>query len=239
MTTEELGTSLMCIAYVTRHEIAMKHANGCSTFFFCKTCSLLASGEDRCPFFLHFRKVNGFWSLDKTDPRYSVRMNCGFRLFPDFCAKKPFLKVYIQRWLVEVGKEIESVSSVDVNDMLTHCGMKSEHERNVRRLVTEMKHRSEAKVLESEQKAEDFIRYLNSKGHFAALLYTSGELVVPGNVQGTSMHSHTSVWKLKRQLTPVVVTERLNSLFSTLKYAHQSKSCPQIQWFPKGKFRMS
>ena len=172
MTQEELNISIRCISLIMGHETVLGPSGGRNTQYEC------CLGLEKCPFCLHFRKQNGLWYLNRNKIN-SVSRNCSTRSFPEICCTKSFLQFIIMDWMKNNGKSVKDIKTKDVMTFLTNFGMDGVHRRTVDRIVSEVTCKSAEKVLESEQKIEDYVRYLNANEQYAVLLYDSGELVFP------------------------------------------------------------
>ena len=183
LTLEELNLTIRCLSLVMEHETVVKHTNGNKLVFSCKL------GKQHCPFCLKFTKENGLWYLNRRAEN-SVSTNCSPRKFPEICCSQHFLEFFITDWMKNNGKTLRDIKTNDVLAYLRGRGMADSHKRTVDRVVCSLTEKSAKKVLESEQKIEDYVTHLNCNGQYGALLYDTGELVVPAGVSNRTIIKH-------------------------------------------------
>ena len=152
-----------------------------------------------CPFHIHFRKSDGLWHLCKKDVRNSVSISCGACSWPSICTKTNFLEFYISDWMNKTHQSEKNVTSTSILRMLEDKGFQRIHIEMIHRALGNVRKTSSSRVLESDQKIEDYIRHLNKNDQLGVVLYSNGDLIVPGPTKDDEclIKHYTKGWESK------------------------------------------
>ena len=115
----------------------------------------------------------------------SVSRSCEKCQWPELCGRASFLNFFSRIWMDEFHQPLEDWTLCSIWNMLRGKEMPEKCDRTLRRVVNKMSHKTEQAVLESDQKVEDYVDQLNARGQFAVLLYSNGDLIVPGREIGS------------------------------------------------------
>lgn len=213
LSQEILVHSISCIAITSRHDIEMRHVNGTNLYFVCSTNPepktrnktegnppITVPGP-HCPFHLHFftpdvvprssrakSKPEKRWYYCESDGWNSLLISCLPKDWPEICAKVSFLQLYIRQWLETSGLSIDYVKNTVIIQVLKERKFGMNHQLSAQRAIQALRGKSQEKLLEADQKLEDYIHHLNKNGQYGAVLYSNGDLVVPA--QGGSNMKH-------------------------------------------------
>ncbi len=149
--------------------------------------SLLDEGREHrvqhtnCGFFLHFQKICKNWYLveDDTWNCVSSSYSCGKTAWPPICFRSSFIAFYLRGELGQSPSEAKVktkiASLIQENKGFERCPA-----RKIQRVVSDLCGKSHNKVLEYDQRVEDFMQHLNTHKQYGVLLYSNGDLIVPG-----------------------------------------------------------
>ena len=151
--------------------------------------------EERCPFCLLFSKKGDKYYFERNNDRNTVEITCNGCKWPSICCKKEFIKFFLSN-VAGINFNLTCVRDAGfwprVRAAFTLYGIKCTPTLKSR-VITDLMGVTEEQILRSDQRIESFMKYLNQHNQFGVLLYSNGDLVVPGARNGQLLKSYQPV----------------------------------------------